>query len=147
MFAGVDVGGTSVKLALGTANGELLAESAIPTESHQGPDAVLKRIAEGLNHLSKQTGATPKRIGMGIPGIVDIPRGITKFLPNLMGHWKDVPAGDTLSGLVGCPVLLLNDVRTATLGELAFGHGRNPAIGTFIPVSYTHLTLPTTERV
>jgi glucokinase len=135
VFAGVDVGGTSVKLAFGTADGELLAESAIPTDSHRGPAAVLNRIAEGLNHLSAQTGAKPKRVGMGIPGIVDIPRGVTKFLPNLMGHWKDVPAGDTLSNLVGCPVMLLNDVRTATLGELAYGHGRNPSIGTFVLIA------------
>ncbi|QDT54949.1 Glucokinase [Caulifigura coniformis] len=132
VFAGVDVGGTSVKLAFGTADGEILAESSIPTESHRGPDSVLKRIAEGVKHLTAQTGAAPRRIGMGIPGIVDIPRGITKFLPNLMGHWKDVPAADTLSALVDCPVTLLNDVRTATLGELAYGHGRNPAIGTFV---------------
>src|SRR5436190_2190012 len=75
-FAGADVGGTSVKLAFGTADGDLLAESSIPTESHQGPEAVLKGIAEGINYLSSQTGAKPKRIGMGIPGIVDIPRGI-----------------------------------------------------------------------
>jgi glucokinase len=132
VFAGVDVGGTSVKLAIGTADGELLAESAIPTDSHRGPDAVLQRIAEGLNHLARQTGARPKRIGVGIPGIVDIPRGVTKFLPNLMGHWKDVPAADTLSRLVGCPATLLNDVRTATLGELAYGHGRNPDIRSFV---------------
>jgi glucokinase len=132
VFAGADVGGTSVKLAFGTADGELIAETSLPTDSHRGPEAVLERIAEGLNHLSKQTGAKPKRVGMGIPGIVDIPRGITKFLPNLMGHWKDVPAADILSKHVGCPVLLLNDVRTATLGELAYGHGRNPAIGSFV---------------
>ncbi len=132
VFAGVDVGGTSVKLALGTDDGELLAESSIPTDSHRGPEAVLHRIAEGLNHLSSQVGQKPSRIGMGIPGIVDIPNGVTKFLPNLMGHWKDVPAAKLLSGLVGCPVTLLNDVRTATLGELAFGHGRNPAVGTFV---------------
>jgi glucokinase len=132
VFAGVDVGGTSIKLAFGTNDGELVAESAIPTDSHRGPDAVLNRIAEGLNHLSTQTGAKPKRIGMGIPGIVDTPLGITRFLPNLMGHWKDVPAGPTLSQLTGCPVTLLNDVRTATLGELAYGHGRNPAVGTFV---------------
>ena len=53
----------------------------------------------GSGSVLAQTGARPKRVGMGIPGIVDIPRGVTKFLPNLMGHWKDVPAGDTLSKL------------------------------------------------
>jgi glucokinase len=31
---------------------------------------------------------------------------------------------ELLAPRVGCPVYLLNDVRTATLGELTFGHGR-----------------------
>jgi glucokinase len=49
---------------------------------------------------------------------------VTKFLPNLPTHWRDVAVRDILSPQVECPVFLLNDVRTATLGELTFGHGR-----------------------
>jgi glucokinase len=129
VYAGVDLGGTSVKCALGTDDGELLIESSIPTESHQGPESVLHRIADAINDLAKRQGVKPQRLGMGVPGLVDINKGITRFLPNLTGHWQDVPAGDILSKRVGCPVSILNDVRTATLGELAYGHGRsNPGI-------------------
>ena len=61
---------------------------------------------------------------MGVPGLVDVERGITKFLPNLPTQWREVAAGETLSERLGCPVRLLNDVRTATLGELTYGHGK-----------------------
>ncbi len=65
---------------------------------------------------------------MGIPGLVDLAAGVTKFLPNMPTQWRDVPVASILGGLVGCPVHLLNDVRTATLGELRYGHGK--AVGT-----------------
>jgi glucokinase len=60
---------------------------------------------------------------MGVPGLVDIETGVTRFLPNLPTNWRDVEAGAILAKQIGAPVRLLNDVRTATLGELTFGHG------------------------
>ena len=67
---------------------------------------------------------------MGVPGLVDLPTGTTKFLPNLPTKWRDVPAAGTLSEKIGCPVHLLNDVRTITLGELTFGHGKDESVKT-----------------
>jgi len=61
---------------------------------------------------------------MAVPGLADVRRGLTKFLPNLPTQWRDVPVRDLLEPKVRCPVFLLNDVRMATLGELTFGHGR-----------------------
>ncbi len=124
LYAGVDLGGTSVKCALGTADGRIAAEASIMTDAHEGPESVLQRIATAVKGLTTTAGGRPVSLGMGVPGLVDIGRGVTKFLPNLAGHWKDVPAAELLSDAVGCPVKLLNDVRTATLGELKYGHGR-----------------------
>ena len=124
LYAGVDLGGTSVKCALGTADGRIAAEASIATDAHEGPESVLRRIAAAVKGLTTTAGGRPVMLGMGVPGLVDLSRGVTKFLPNLAGHWKDVPAAQLLSDAVGCPVRLLNDVRTATLGELKYGHGR-----------------------
>ena len=63
-------------------------------------------------------------VGLGVPGLVDVRTGTTKFLPNLATQWRDVPAGDTLGRRLGCPVRVLNDARAATIGELRFGHGQ-----------------------
>jgi len=46
MYAGVDLGGTNVACALGAVDGTLLAERAIPTESHAGPAAVLGALED-----------------------------------------------------------------------------------------------------
>jgi glucokinase len=130
LLAGVDLGGTSIKAALADESGRVLARDVIPKESHQGPDGVLARIADLIQRLrSNIANESPQAqllgLGMGVPGLVDVQTGTTKFLPNLPTQWRDVPAAATLSERLGSPVRLLNDVRTATLGELRFGHGRN----------------------
>ena len=63
-------------------------------------------------------------VGIGCPGLVDVARGVTKFFPNLPTQWREVPLAAILAKRLDCPVSILNDVRTATLGELVFGHGR-----------------------
>ncbi len=124
VYAGVDLGGTAVKCAIAQRDGRILAEESIPTQSHQGPEAVLARVAQTVGRLAEACGAMPVGLGMGIPGLVDLAAGATRFLPNFPGHWRDVPVRDLLAPQVHCPVFLLNDVRTATLGELTFGRGR-----------------------
>jgi glucokinase len=123
-YASIDLGGTKVACAFATAEGEIVVEKTIPTQSHEGPEAVLDRIADLVNDLSEQTGAQPAALGMGVPGLADIENGVVKFLPNLPTQWRNVPVRDHLSPKIGCPVYLLNDVRTATLGELTYGHGK-----------------------
>ena len=124
LYASVDLGGTKIACALAEADGRILSEGTIPTESHQGPEVVLQRIADLVRVLAKELGRQPAALGMGVPGLADLQRGTTRFLPNLPGNWRDVPVRERLSPLVGCPVYLLNDVRMATLGELTYGHGR-----------------------
>ena len=125
LYASIDLGGTKIACAFGTADGEIVAERTTPTLSHEGPDAVLGRIAELVDALADEIGQRPAALGMGVPGLADVRNGVVKFLPNLPTNWRDVPARAVLEPRIGCPVDLLNDVRTATLGELAFGHGRD----------------------
>lgn len=132
--AAVDLGGTNIHAALADADGRVLAERITPTESHAGPQAVLERIAGVVGDLAQAAGRPPCALGMGVPGLVDLHRGITRFLPNLPTQWRDVPAAAILSGLTGCAVYLLNDVRTATLGELTFGRGRTSSTMLFFSI-------------
>jgi glucokinase len=125
VYASVDLGGTKIAGALATEEGQILAEQMTPTHSHEGPEAVLQRIANLVQALAQQADVQPAALGIGVPGLVDLRTGTTKFLPNLPTQWRDVPVRERLMPQVGCPVYLLNDVRTATLGELVFGHGRD----------------------
>jgi glucokinase len=124
VYASVDLGGTNIKCAFGDASGRIICSDSTPTESHEGPRGVLDRVASLVNALSQKAGSPPAALGMGCPGLVDVKNGVTKFFPNLPTKWRDVTVREILSPQVGCPVYLLNDVRTATLGELTFGHGR-----------------------
>jgi len=124
IYASVDLGGTKIACGFAAGDGRILGEETVPTYAHEGPEAVLKRMADLTAGLAERLGCQPAALGMGVPGLVDLEKGVTKFLPNLPTQWREVPIRDILSPQVGCPVYLLNDVRTATLGELTFGHGR-----------------------
>ncbi len=124
LYASVDLGGTSTSAGLAGDDGKFVAMRDIPTESYRGPEDVLARIAAMLKDMSKDVGE-PVAVGMGVPGMVDVSQGVTRFLPNMPTHWPDVPAASILTKALGCPVYLLNDVRMATLGELKYGRGRD----------------------
>ncbi len=126
LLAGVDLGGTSIKVGLANEAGEILARGSIPTESYAGPLDVIERIAHFVSRLAEEAGQGPLLgLGMGTPGLVDVATGTTRFLPNMPTQWRDVPVAAILGERLGCPVRLLNDVRTALLGELRFGHGKD----------------------
>jgi glucokinase len=129
LFAGVDLGGTNIKAAIADASGTVLAESSVPTQSHEGPRRVVDRAAQLVEQLMSQAGVenagSLEGLGIGLPGLVDARAGQTRFLPNLPTQWRDTPVAAWLSSRFGCPVRLLNDARVATLGELRFGHGRD----------------------
>jgi glucokinase len=127
VYASIDLGGTMIAGALATADGQVLAQRVIATESHAGPLGVLARIAGLIKELAAEVGARPLALGMGIPGLADLEKGVVKFLPNLPTQWREVPAGDYLTEALECPVRLRNDVRMATLGELVYGHGQAAA--------------------
>ena len=101
LFAGIDLGGTTLIAALAGPDGKAVVEKSIPTESHRGPQAVLERAAELVNHLAETAGGRVAAVGMGVPGLVDLRAGTTKFLPNLPTQWRDVSVRKILSPLIG----------------------------------------------
>lgn len=134
VYASVDLGGTKIACAFADASGKVIAESTVPTSSYEGPRAVVDRMAGLINALRDETGQQPQGVGIGVPGLADLPNGIVRFLPNLPGKWPDIPVREWLSPQVGAPVWLLNDVRIATLGELTFGQGKDAATMVFFAV-------------
>ncbi|MFN5290366.1 MAG: ROK family protein [Planctomycetia bacterium] len=124
-FAGVDLGGTTITAGIGTAQGRVLVQKTIHTLSEKGPHDVLDRIAQLVLQLQAETKITCKALGVGVPGLLDLKKGTTLFLPNLATQWRNIPIVEILGKSLGMPVRILNDVRTATLGEMWFGAGKN----------------------
>lgn len=127
-FIGCDLGGTNLRAAIvDVETGAVLHHMSLPTLAREGHDAVMQRMA-GLILQVIQSGGLKKAdiggIGIGVPGMLDLEKGETLFLPNLPGTWPHVPLRDTISSLTGFPTAILNDVRTITFGEWCFGAGR-----------------------
>ena len=108
-------------------DGTVLHHRSVPTLAREGHDDVMKRMAELCLQLIQSAGMDKDEIGgigIGVPGMLDLEKGETLFLPNLEGTWPHVPLQRTIAGLTGLPTVLLNDVRSITNGEWRFGAGR-----------------------
>ena len=53
-FASIDLGGTNIHGFIADRTGQIAARGKIPTQSHEGPDGVLERIAELVRQLSDE---------------------------------------------------------------------------------------------
>jgi glucokinase len=127
-FIGCDLGGTNLRAALVDVDaGVVLHHASIPTLAREGPAAVMERMADLCLQVCQAAGCSQSEIGgigIGVPGVLDLERGETLFLPNLPGTWPHVPLQDTMARLTGLPTAILNDVRLITFAEWKFGAGR-----------------------
>ena len=91
IYASIDMGGTKIAGALATAEGQVITQKTIATQSQEGPAVVLDRLVNLINELAAAEDCRPVALGMGVPGLADIASGTVRFLPNLPTQWVDVP--------------------------------------------------------
>lgn len=122
---GIDLGGSHVSAAVVDPNGAVVAQAdAAIDRTRPAHDLITDDIAGTVRSAAQAAGLAMTRIGavgMGLPGNIDRTSGVCRFSPNF--GWRDVPVGPPLQQALGVPVLLLNDVRSHTLGEWHFGAG------------------------
>lgn len=123
-YAGVDLGGTKIALAIGNAAGSITLQKTIETQGEEGPEGVIQRMVKLLRDAEKEFGRPVQKIGVGVPGLVDLENGNVLFLPNLPGQWRGVSLQKSLEAQTKREVVIRNDARVATLGEFVFGAGR-----------------------
>jgi glucokinase len=124
--AGIDLGGTKLRIALVEQSGGLLLAETWPTAVASGPDGVIAQMAAGVATLAQRAVLPSGAIaaaGAGVPGPLNTATGVTSTLPNLPG-WEDYPVRARLREVLGVPVALGNDANVAALGEHRFGAGR-----------------------
>lgn len=125
-FAGVDIGGTNIKVGILDDQGRTLAYDKMPTETARGPDDACQRMAQMVRQLTARAGLADRDVayvGLGTPGTMDIPAGMLIEPPNLPG-WEQFPIRDRLSQYCGHPVAFSNDAGAAAYGEYWQGSGR-----------------------
>ncbi len=125
---GIDLGGTKIAAAaVDLTTGVVLGRRVVPTEAHEGPAAVMVRMAAVVEQVISATGLERNQVqglGIGVPGVIDPNRGHTLLLPNLATGWRDVPAGPEMQKLTNLPTRLINDARAFTLAEANLGAGK-----------------------
>lgn len=123
---GMDLGGTNIKTSLFTKDFSVVAEQRTPTMVSLGSEGVLQRMADNIRELLLKAGAAAEEVevmGMGVPGLLDIEKGISLFSPNFP-QWENVPIAGWFKERLGIPVFIDNDVRVNLYGECYFGAGK-----------------------
>jgi glucokinase-like ROK family protein len=131
-FVGIDIGSTSVDVAVTNGGLEVLGHLSRPADVHDGPEAVLGLALELLGRLRRQESVTEIHgAGIGLPAPVSFREGVPTA-PPIMPGWDRFPVRETMSQELRCPVLVDNDVNIMALGELHAGLARS--VGDFLLV-------------
>ena len=116
----VDLGATSIVLAVLTPDLSVLAQHGEAIDVRNGPGIVLSRMRGLMRELLQRAGLKPRQviaIGIGVPGPVDFARG-QLVEPPLMPQWDSYSIRDDLRTEYTAPVWVDNDVNLMALGEL-----------------------------
>jgi glucokinase len=121
LFIGLDVGGTSVKHGVVTAEGEI-REQGEHTTAPGGGHALLNQLSEIITVYADRhelSGA-----GVGTAGAVDFARGrIVGHSPNIP-DWSGTPVAAELTRRTAMTVRVDNDANCMALAEARIGAGR-----------------------
>ncbi len=121
---GIDLGGTTVKIAYFDETGKMLDKWEIPTVTDNGGAQILPDIAASIRSYMDAYQIADTAIlglGLGIPGPVNA-KGVVNKCINL--GWGVFNVSEELSKLTGFPVKAGNDANVAALGEFWKGGGQ-----------------------
>ena len=121
---GIDLGGTTVKIAYFDEKGTMLDKWEIPTVTADGGKQILPDIAASVLGYIEEKKICKESIlglGIGVPGPVS-GKGVVNKCVNL--GWGVFNISEELSKLTGFPVKAGNDANVAALGEYWMGGGQ-----------------------
>jgi glucokinase len=123
---GVDLGGTNLRIAAVSQQGDLMEKVTLGTRVVLGKDHVIREMCDAIRLLAAKYGNTAalQGIGIGVPGIFDMKTGMLRESPNLPG-WAGTPVQAEIEHLLGTRVILENDANVAALGETWLGAARD----------------------
>lgn len=131
--AGVDIGGTRLRMMLADLNGKLITQwSTQFSDRQRTPKAVCSLIHDGLKVMCHEGSTSLKKVlhmTAGAPGITNVDSGVVLSAPNLH-EWNEIPLRAMLERETGIPSLVENDTNLAAVGE----HWRGSAegVGNFV---------------
>ena len=122
---GIDLGGSKIEGVVTESTNPLkpITRQRIKTESDQGYQHIIKRIAHLVFLLCDSSGAKPAKIGFGTPGICDQKTSLMKNCNTTC--LNGMPLKSDLEKELGVIVELSNDANCFTLAESKWGAAKN----------------------
>jgi glucokinase len=123
---GVDLGGTNLRTALLSPDGDVLDKHKEATLASAGWKQVIARLVENIQlqrSSAVRKGLTVTGVGVGAPGVIQMDKGIVVKSPNFP-DWNNLPLKEELEKALRVPVFIENDANAAALGEQWRGAGR-----------------------
>jgi glucokinase len=136
VVAGVDLGGSTVRLAFADLDGKIQGRWSISTRGNRTPQKIVHVIYSGLLNILEQAQIPRSRllaVGLGAPGITNVQAGIVLSAPHLSG-WQNVPLRDLLESKLQVPAVVENDVNAAAVGESWVGSAKGVSSFVFLAI-------------
>jgi glucokinase len=126
---GIDLGGTSLRVAAYSPELGLLDSKALRTRLEAGPHAVVADMCDVVLQLLEKhlEGRELAGIGIGSPGPLELPAGRLHHPPNLPG-WDGFPLLAEMENHLQRQVVIESDANAAALAEYALGLGKSLGI-------------------
>jgi glucokinase len=121
---GIDIGGTNLRGALVSMEGEILKRMGISSQADQGINKVIENLAGFIKDISE--GGNVCNIGIGIPGIINSKDGVITQAPNIL-NVDDYPLRAVLNEKLGSDIHIVieNDANSAAVGEWWMGASKD----------------------
>ncbi|HVG77999.1 MAG: ROK family protein [Candidatus Rokuibacteriota bacterium] len=133
----VDVGGSSIAGGLVTPHGDVLSHARRRTRGGEGGDPVerLLDVVAEVYAEARQQGISVQGVGVGLPSIVDVERGMMVSDQNFVPEFKDVPVADHIRRQTGLTTWVDNDANAMALGELRWGVARGRDVSSLVLIT------------
>jgi glucokinase len=124
VLAGVDVGGTRIKVGLADPSGHVLSCEVIETCAFHDAPAFFQVLSSKIAAMAASAARHVAGVGIGCPGRINFASGSIEWLKSKLEFLEGLPLAASLSEKLGCPVVCDNDVNTILAGEMRYGAGR-----------------------
>jgi glucokinase len=124
IVAGLDFGGTAIKIGLIAADGTVMSKSELVFDPKKSFKDLVDSVSDAVQTLQTYAQVELTAVGISTPGYARPDSGVlidgTHNVPTLKGQSLPAALGDRLR----LPAFIDNDGTCATIGELRFGAGR-----------------------
>lgn len=129
---GIDIGGTNIRAAVISKEGEIIDIFKIANEVSKGPEYNFDKIVKQIKTVWEEYEF--ERVGVGAPGPLDLKSGKLLNPVNLKG-WENFNIKEYLKEKLDLPVEVNNDANVAGLAEAVVGSAKEAQSVFYITIS------------